>query len=147
MQLVIVCPAARRMVSKPFQSSVLWSRIIAHLQAEVKVKRRRHYLKSHSNCFLGCDAVDVIQAYINQTKILGDVDVPRAKVVRVCQALLDCRVFEAVACKPFGKESKLSTFQDSDGSLYRFLSTQKHPESSPEDTPTEQNQTHSQLYR
>ncbi|XP_072529899.1 DEP domain-containing protein 7 [Salminus brasiliensis] len=143
-------PVGHRMVSKPFQSTVLWSNIIAHLQAEVKVKRRRHYLKSHSNCFLGADAVNVIQAYINQNKILGDVDVPRAKVVRVCQALLDCKVFEAVACKAFGKESKLSTFQDSDSSLYRFLSAQNPPHNAAENappSPTKQNQTHSQLYR
>uniref|UniRef100_A0A4W4GMN9 DEP domain-containing protein 7 n=1 Tax=Electrophorus electricus TaxID=8005 RepID=A0A4W4GMN9_ELEEL len=108
---------------KPFQSSVIWRQIISHLQAEVKVKRRRHYLKSHSNCFLGSDAVNVIHGYINQNKILGNMEVPRAKVVRVCQALLDCRVFEAVASRTFGKESKLRVFQDSDGSLYRFLST------------------------
>ncbi|XP_066525241.1 DEP domain-containing protein 7 isoform X2 [Hoplias malabaricus] len=139
-------PVDHRKVNKSFQSSVLWSNIIAHLQAEVKVKRRRHYLKSHSNCFLGSDAVNVIQDYINQNKILGDVDVPRAKVVRVCQALLDCKVFGAVACKSFGKESKLSVFQDSDSSLYRFLSAQNPPLSIAENSlpsPTEQ----TQMYR
>ncbi|XP_049330326.1 DEP domain-containing protein 7 [Astyanax mexicanus] len=143
-------PVGHRMIGKPFQSMVIWSNIIAHLQAEVKVKRRRHYLKSHSNCFLGSDAVNVIQAYINHNKVLGDVEVPRAKVVRVCQVLLDCKVFEAVACKSFGKESKLSMFQDSDSSLYRFLSSQNPPLNSAENTlpsPTEQSQTHSQLYR
>ncbi|KAK1788796.1 hypothetical protein P4O66_002603 [Electrophorus voltai] len=140
------------MVSKPFQSSVIWRQIISHLQAEVKVKRRRHYLKSHSNCFLGSDAVNVIHGYINQNKILGNMEVPRAKVVRVCQALLDCRVFEAVASRTFGKESKLRVFQDSDGSLYRFLSTTHNSPllCSAENTllsPDEQRKAHSQSYR
>uniref|UniRef100_A0A4W4GHT5 DEP domain-containing protein 7 n=1 Tax=Electrophorus electricus TaxID=8005 RepID=A0A4W4GHT5_ELEEL len=142
-------PTDHRMVSKPFQSSVIWRQIISHLQAEVKVKRRRHYLKSHSNCFLGSDAVNVIHGYINQNKILGNMEVPRAKVVRVCQALLDCRVFEAVASRTFGKESKLRVFQDSDGSLYRFLSTTHNSPllCSAENTllsPDEQRKAHSQ---
>ncbi|XP_026856040.2 DEP domain-containing protein 7 [Electrophorus electricus] len=145
-------PTDHRMVSKPFQSSVIWRQIISHLQAEVKVKRRRHYLKSHSNCFLGSDAVNVIHGYINQNKILGNMEVPRAKVVRVCQALLDCRVFEAVASRTFGKESKLRVFQDSDGSLYRFLSTTHNSPllCSAENTllsPDEQRKAHSQSYR
>lgn len=88
------------------------------------MKRRRHFLKAHDNCFVGSDAVTVIQAYIDQNKVLGNAEVPRAKAVRVCQALLDCKVFEAVAGKTFGKESKLSEFQDSISSLYRFLNTQ-----------------------
>ncbi|XP_017562247.1 DEP domain-containing protein 7 isoform X2 [Pygocentrus nattereri] len=140
-------PGDHRMVSKPFQCSIIWSNIIAHLQAEVKVKRRRHYLKSHSNCFLGSDAVSVIEAYINQNKILGDINATRAKVVRVCQALLDCKVFEAVACKAFGKENKLSVFQDSDSSLYRFLGAKNSPLRSGENSlpsSTVQSQTHSQ---
>lgn len=114
----------------PCQTSFIWSRLISHLQSEVKVKRRRHFLKSHDNCFVGSDAVTVIQAYIKQSKILGDAEVPRAKAVRVCQALLDCKVFEAVVYKTFGKESKLSEFQDSVSSLYRFLNTQTPAENS-----------------
>ncbi|KAI5615450.1 DEP domain-containing protein 7, partial [Silurus asotus] len=118
------------------QTSFIWSRLISHLQSEVKVKRRRHFLKSHDNCFVGSDAVSVIQAYVKQSKVLGDAEVPRAKAVRVCQALLDCKVFEAVASKTFGKESKLSEFQDSVGSLYRFLNTQTPVLSSAENTLT-----------
>ncbi|XP_076860710.1 DEP domain-containing protein 7 isoform X2 [Brachyhypopomus gauderio] len=144
-------PIDHRMVGKPFQSSLIWSKIIGHLQAEVKVKRRRHYLKSHSNCFLGSDAVNVIHAYINQNKMLGDVEVPRAKVVRMCQALLDCRVFEAVACRSLGKESRLRVFQDSDGSFYRFFNTTYcNPLPSGADillSPDEQSKTHHQLCR
>ncbi|KAM9496285.1 DEP domain-containing protein 7 isoform 2-T2 [Clarias gariepinus] len=117
-------PHAQQALINPCQTSFIWSRLISHLQSEVKVKRRRHFLKSHDNCFVGSDAVTVIQDYIKKSKLLGDAEVPRGKAVRVCQALLDCKVFEAVAGKTFGKESKLSEFQDSVSSLYRFLNTQ-----------------------
>lgn len=117
------CVAQQALIN-PCQTSFIWSRLISHLQSEVKVKRRRHFLKSHDNCFVGSDAVTVIQDYIKKSKLLGDAEVPRGKAVRVCQALLDCKVFEAVAGKTFGKESKLSEFQDSVSSLYRFLNTQ-----------------------
>lgn len=122
--LTTSCSVDHQVCIPPCQTSSIWRRLISHLQAEVKVKRRRHFLKSHDSCFVGSDAVTVIQAYIKQNKVLGDTEVPRAKAVRVCQALMDCKVFEAVACKTFGKESKLSEFQDSISSLYRFLNTQ-----------------------
>lgn len=44
----------------------------------------------------------------------------RDKVVLVCQALLDCSVFEAVGTKVFGKEKKQDVFQDSKSALYRL---------------------------
>ncbi|KAF3689189.1 T-complex protein 11-like protein 1 [Channa argus] len=48
--------------------------------------------------------------------------VSRDKVVCVCQALLDCNVFESVGTKVFGKEKKMQdVFQDSKSALYRFL--------------------------
>lgn len=43
----------------------------------------------------------------------------RAKVVCVCQALLDCNVFEAVGTRVFGKVKKRDVFQDSRSALYR----------------------------
>uniref|UniRef100_A0A3Q3VQV7 Uncharacterized protein n=1 Tax=Mola mola TaxID=94237 RepID=A0A3Q3VQV7_MOLML len=45
--------------------------------------------------------------------------VSREKVVCVCQALLDCRVFEAVGTKVFGKDQKQDVFRDSKSALYR----------------------------
>lgn len=48
-----------------------------------------------------------------------DADVSRDKVVCVCQALLDCKVFEAVGTKVFGKDRKQEVFQDSKSALYR----------------------------
>ncbi|XP_016322257.1 DEP domain-containing protein 7-like [Sinocyclocheilus anshuiensis] len=99
----------------------IWSHVIAALQAQVKVKKRRQHLRSHDNCFLGSNAVDVIQDYLTQNKVLGDAQVSRAMVSRLCQVLLDCKVFEVVGTKVLGKTSKPAGFQDSSSSLYRFL--------------------------
>uniref|UniRef100_A0A8C2GNI9 DEP domain-containing protein 7 n=1 Tax=Cyprinus carpio TaxID=7962 RepID=A0A8C2GNI9_CYPCA len=99
----------------------IWSHMIAALQAQVKVKKRRQHLRSHDNCFLGSDAVDVIQDYLTQNKVLGDAQVSRAMGSRLCQVLLDCKVFEVVGTKVLGKTSKPGAFQDSSSSLYRFL--------------------------
>lgn len=103
----------------------IWSHVITVLQAQVKIKKRRKHLKYHDNCFLGSDAVHVIQAFLVQNKVLGDAEVCRAKVVRVCQTLLDYKVFEAVGTKSLGKAGKPGGFQDSSTSLYRFLDTER----------------------
>lgn len=44
----------------------------------------------------------------------------RDKVVCVCQALLECGVFEAVGTKVLGKDRKRDAFQDSKSALYRL---------------------------
>ncbi|KAK3569639.1 hypothetical protein QTP86_002666 [Hemibagrus guttatus] len=111
------------MAGKPFRATFIWSSIINNLQAQVEVKRRRHNLKSYHNCFLGSEAVDVVLAHIIQNKFCGDDEVPRFKAVRLCQALMDSRVFEAVDTKVFGKEKRHAKFEDSSCSLYRFLNT------------------------
>lgn len=49
----------------------------------------------------------------------------RDKVVCVCQALLDCNVFEAVGTKVFGRDKKQDVFQDSKSALYRLDSNSK----------------------
>lgn len=60
------------------------------------------------------------------TEIEG-ASVSRDKVVCVCQALLDCHVFEAVGTKVFGKDQKPDVFQDSKSALYRLpIHTQPH---------------------
>ena len=107
---------------KPFGATYVWSSIINTLQTQVEVKKRRHHLKRHNDCFVGSEAVDVIFSHLMQNKYFGDIDIPRAKVVRVCQALMDYKVFEAVPTKVFGKDKK-PTFEDSSCSLYRFTTT------------------------
>ncbi|XP_072193282.1 T-complex protein 11-like protein 1 isoform X2 [Excalfactoria chinensis] len=119
-----VCsPAARppgfSLAQKPFGATYIWSSIINTLQTQVEVKKRRQNLKCYHDCFIGSDAVDVVFAHILQNKYFGDVDISRAKIVRVCQALMDYKVFEAVSRRVFGKD-KRSVFEDSSSSLYRF---------------------------
>lgn len=114
------------MANKPFRATYIWTNIISHLQTQVEVKRRRHNLKAYDDCFLGSEAVDVILEYINLNKFFGEDEIPRAKVVRVCQALMEYKVFEPVGTKVFGKEKKQATFEDSSYSLYRFLNAQSH---------------------
>ncbi|KAG5848871.1 hypothetical protein ANANG_G00104030 [Anguilla anguilla] len=125
-------PPSHGMASKPFRATYIWSSIINHLQSQVEVKRRRHNLKSYDDCFLGSEAVEVILEHINQNRFFGDDEIPRAKVVRVCQALMEYKVFEPVGTKVFGKEKKQAIFEDSSCSLYRFLNGQSHAKNNQE---------------
>uniref|UniRef100_A0A6I8PJU7 DEP domain-containing protein 7 n=1 Tax=Ornithorhynchus anatinus TaxID=9258 RepID=A0A6I8PJU7_ORNAN len=112
-------PVGFSVAQKPFGATYVWSSIIHTLRTQVEVKKRRHHLKFHNDCFVGSDAVDVIFSHLIQNKYFGDVDIPRAKVVRVCQALMDWKIFEAVPTRVFGKD-KRAVFEDSCCSLYRF---------------------------
>ena len=47
------------------RSAALWSGLILHLKASVKVKHRRIHLKSHSSCFLGSEAMDVMMDHLS----------------------------------------------------------------------------------
>ncbi|MEE6521290.1 hypothetical protein FKM82_019423 [Ascaphus truei] len=105
---------------KPFRATYIWSSIIHALHTQVEVKKRRHHLKSHHDCFIGSDAVDIVFAHIVQHKYFGDADIPRSKVVRVCQALMDCKVFESVVTTCVFVKDKKRSFEDSSCSLYRF---------------------------
>ncbi|XP_026233893.1 DEP domain-containing protein 7 [Anabas testudineus] len=118
------------MAGKPFRATYIWSSIVSNLHTHVEVKRRRHNLKSYHDCFLGSEAVDVVLAHITLNRFFGDQAVPRYKAVRLCQALMDSRVFEPVGIKVFGKEKKRARFEDSSCSLYRFLSSATSPSSS-----------------
>ncbi|XP_055017041.1 DEP domain-containing protein 7 isoform X2 [Boleophthalmus pectinirostris] len=111
------------MAGKPFRATYIWGSIISNLHTHVEVKRRRHNLKSYHDCFLGSEAVDAVLTHITLMRFFGEEPVPRYKAVRLCQALMDSRVFEPVGNKVvFGKDKKQPTFEDSSCSLYRFLS-------------------------
>ncbi|XP_061533107.1 DEP domain-containing protein 7-like [Phycodurus eques] len=114
-------PQVRGFVVKGAQSPSLESSLISHLRSALKVRRLRVYLKSHNDCFLGSEAVDVVAEYISSDKAFEGATACRDKVVNVCQALLDCNVFEAVGTKVFGKNKKQTEFQDSKSALYRFV--------------------------
>nr|XP_015820736.2 DEP domain-containing protein 7 isoform X1 [Nothobranchius furzeri] len=115
-----VC-AASGGATKPVQSSSIWSRLISHLRSSVTVKRRLVILKSYNDCFLGNEAVDALAEHIANAEGLEGANVSRDKVVCVCQALLECNVFQAVGTKLFGKNAKPDVFQDSKSALYRFV--------------------------
>ncbi|KAM9817298.1 DEP domain-containing protein 7 [Neosynchiropus ocellatus] len=110
------------MAGKPFRATFIWGSIISNLHTHVEVKRRRHNLKSYHDCFLGSEAVDVVLTHITLNRFFGDEAVPRYKAVRLCQALMESRVFEPVGVRCFAKDKKRATFEDSSCSLYRFLS-------------------------
>ncbi|XP_051918185.1 DEP domain-containing protein 7-like [Hippocampus zosterae] len=114
-------PQVRGLVVKAAQCPSLESNLISHLRSSLKVKRRRVYFMSHNDCFLGSEAVDAVADYIGNEKAFEGAAVCRAKVVNVCQALLDCNIFEVVGTKVFGKDKKQAEFQDSKSALYRFV--------------------------
>ena len=100
-----------------------WSSIISQLQEQVHVDQRWHRLRAYTKCFVGSDAVDVVRTRF-QNNYLEGLDFPRSKAVRVCQALMDCELIEAVRSRAFDKDKKSNRFQDANCSLYRFVSTE-----------------------
>ncbi|KAJ6665130.1 hypothetical protein lerEdw1_005361 [Lerista edwardsae] len=122
-------PPGFSLAQRPFGATYVWSSIINALHTQVEVKKRRQNLKCYNNCFIGSDAVDVVYAHLLQNKYFGDVAISRTKVVRVCQALMDYKVFEAVSTKVFGKD-KLPVFEDNSCSLYRFPNSLNQVDSS-----------------
>lgn len=105
---------------KPVHKCLLWSSLIAYLRSTVTIKKRRVHIKAHNDCFLGSEAVDVVAEHLKLSNKFEEADVSREKVVCVCQALLDCNVFEVPGAKTLAKGKK-HVFQDSKSSLYRFI--------------------------
>lgn len=104
----------------PFRATQLWRNIIQALQTQVEVRRRRQHLRVHNDCFTGADAVDVVLSHLMQNIVFCSSEVSRLKAARLCQALMDSRVFEPVGKKLFRRENE-SAFEDSSHSLYRFV--------------------------
>ncbi|CAJ1071189.1 DEP domain-containing protein 7-like [Xyrichtys novacula] len=113
-------PKAHGEPREPVQSSSTWSGLISHLRSSVTLKRQRVHLKFYRDCFLGSEAADVIEEHINHVHGLQGACAPREEAVTVCQALLDCNMFEKVGAEVFGKDKKRTVFQDSKRAVYRF---------------------------
>ncbi|NWT17345.1 DEPD7 protein, partial [Vireo altiloquus] len=112
----------------PFQATQLWNSIIHALHNQVEIKRRRQHLKTYRNCFTGSNAVDVVLSHLMQSMYLSCNDISRLKGVRVCQALMDHKVFEPVGAKLYlFKNGKETEFEDTDTSLYRFVNSSFDP--------------------
>lgn len=106
--------------SGPFGATQLWNGIIHALQTQVEVRRCRRHLRVHPSCFTGSDAVDAVLSYLMQNVVFCTSEVSRLKAARLCQALMEAKVFEPVGTKLFRRD-KEGTFEDSGCSLYRFL--------------------------
>uniref|UniRef100_A0A8D1NCU9 DEP domain-containing protein n=1 Tax=Sus scrofa TaxID=9823 RepID=A0A8D1NCU9_PIG len=106
--------------SGPFQATQLWDGIIHSLQTQVEIKRRRHHLRTYKDWLTGSDAVDVILSHLMQNMCLSSNDISRLKGVRLCQVLMNHKVFELVGIKLFKNEKELE-IEGSNNSLYRFL--------------------------
>ncbi len=87
----------------------------------------------------GSDAVDVVLSLLMQNIYFCSSEVSRLKAARLCQALMESRVFEPIGIKLFRREKEM-TFEDSSCSLYRFLdgSTKKTYSGSENQTPDKQ---------
>ncbi|NXS60786.1 DEPD7 protein, partial [Brachypteracias leptosomus] len=112
----------------PFQATQLWNSIIHALHSQVEIKRRRQHLKTYKNCFTGSNAVDVVLSHLMQSMYLSCNDISRLKGVRVCQALMDHKVFKPVGTKlHLLKSEKETEFEDTNTSLYRFVNSSLTP--------------------
>ncbi|KAF7669677.1 hypothetical protein LDENG_00151590 [Lucifuga dentata] len=106
--------------SGPFGATQLWHNIIQAMQTQVEVRSCRRNLRVHPNCFTGSDAVDAVLSYLMQNVVFCASEVSRLKAARLCQALMEAKVFEPVGTKLFRRDKEVS-FEDSSCSLYRFL--------------------------
>ncbi|KAM9578450.1 DEP domain-containing protein 4 isoform 1-T1 [Guaruba guarouba] len=108
----------------PFQATQLWNSIIHALHSQVEIKRRRQHLRTYKNTFTGSNAVDVVLSHLMQSMYLSCNDISRLKGVRVCQALMDHKVFEPVGAKlHLFKNEKETEFEDTNTSLYKFVNS------------------------
>ncbi|MGH0173649.1 UNVERIFIED_CONTAM: hypothetical protein FKN15_065740 [Acipenser sinensis] len=114
--------------SGPFRATQLWKNIIHALQTQVEVKRRRQHLRTYNDCFTGSDAVDEVLGHLMQNIYFTCSEISRLKAVRLCQALMEAKVFESVGMKLFRKEKEM-VFEDTNCSLYRFLDCDALPAS------------------
>nr|XP_057933164.1 DEP domain-containing protein 4 isoform X2 [Doryrhamphus excisus] len=104
----------------PFGATQLWHNIIHTLHSQVEVRRHRRHLRVYAESFTGSDAVDAVLSYLMQNVAFCTSDVSRLKAARLCQALMEAKVFEPVGAKLFRRDKDVA-FEDSGGSLYRFV--------------------------
>ncbi|GAB1602494.1 DEP domain-containing protein 7-like [Argonauta hians] len=119
----------------PFRATQLWNSIVSHLKENVEVKRRRHIMKYYNSCFTGCSAVETVFSYLTADKEIFSGNISRDQAVKVCQTMLDKKIFEVVPVfmrNGYTNSSKKPIFEDSSSKLYRFVQNCSSP------TPTSQ---------
>lgn len=92
-----------------FKATMLWQKIVTHLEESIKCGRHTQSLRTYTNCFQGSKAVDCLLVHLN--KILPKT-VQRQQVQTLCQKLALMGVIEDV------KEKEKSVFRE--GRLYRL---------------------------
>ncbi|XP_052431875.1 DEP domain-containing protein 4 [Carassius gibelio] len=123
--------------SGPFRATQLWQNIIEALRAQVELRPHRQHLRVHHDCFSGSEAVDVVLSHLMQNIYFCSSEVSRLKAARLCQALMESRVFEPIGMKLFRRDKEM-TFEDSSCSLYRFLDGSTKPTYAENQTPDKQ---------
>ncbi|CAE1324417.1 unnamed protein product [Acanthosepion pharaonis] len=116
-------PLRESKVYTPFRATEIWNAIVNHLKSNVEVKRRRHIMRYYNNCFTGCSAVETIYQYLVNDKETFSVNISRDNAIKVCQTMLDKKVFEPVpppTRQSYGNTYKKPVFEDSASKLYRF---------------------------
>ena len=92
-----------------FQATLLWERIVSHLEKNVKCGRHSYALRSYDNCFPGHKAVDCLTAYMNSVLPKS---VKKSQARLLGQKLLLTRVIEDA------RKKEKTVFRES--RLYRF---------------------------
>ena len=92
-----------------FRATLLWEKIVIHLERTVKCGRRTQGLRTFDDCFMGSKAVDCLTSYLNT--ILPKT-IKRSQVRVLCQRLQLTGVIEDV------RSSEKTVFRE--GRLYRF---------------------------
>lgn len=95
--------------SAAFKATLLWDKIVVHLERSLKCGKHAQGLRIYDNCFQGSKAVSNLTSYLNS--ILPKT-VKKDQVIILCQKLLDSGVLEDV------KEQEKSMFREN--RLYRF---------------------------
>lgn len=103
--------------STPFKATLLWEKIVLHLEMSIKCGRHSHGLKIYDNCFRGGRAVACLSIYLN--KVLPKT-VSREQVLTLCNKLVMTGVLEDVRDEDSNifKESRLYRFSN-----YHFWET------------------------
>ena len=90
-----------------FKATLLWEKIVVHLEKSIKCGRHTQSLRTYTNCFQGSKAVDCLLIHLNT--ILPKT-VKRHQVQTLCQKLVLTGVIEDV------KDKDKSVFRE--GRLY-----------------------------
>ena len=92
-----------------FQATLLWERIVSHLERTVKSGRHTYALRSYDNCFPGHKVVDCLMGYMNSVLPKS---VKKSQARLLGQKLLLTRVIEDA------RKKEKTVFRES--RLYRF---------------------------